>query len=275
MSGKRTTGTLSLVVLPLLVMAVAAIAIDAAEPAGAAGVALASDWFLYPAYAVWALHIARRQGLDFAPLKAVPQSRATWLWTLTSVPLLVIAAAVMYLGAVVLSFWFPSLHETLLEPYEVGDGRGLAYAVVQGITAATIVPLTEEIVFRGVLLRLWIRRYGVRVAIVGSSALFGVLHGGDFIGGFFFGVVMAWLFLASRSLALPVATHALHNAIVGVARLFPDSADTSTIAEFRADWLEALLALILTLAVVAVLLRITVRRKPAIAQVWSDGMTPR
>ncbi|MBE7383900.1 MAG: CPBP family intramembrane metalloprotease [Leptolyngbya sp. SIO1E4] len=73
-------------------------------------------------------------------------------------------------------------------------------------------PVLEEFLFRGFLLHRWGTRWPLAVAVMLSSGLFGLLHS-NVIGLSAFGLVMALLYLRSRSLGLVVGIHSLNNAI--------------------------------------------------------------
>lgn len=81
-----------------------------------------------------------------------------------------------------------------------------------------ITPALEEFAFRGLLLHRWAEKYGLRTAIISSSALFSILHP-DPIGAFVFGVGMCILYLKTQSLILPITCHALNNFAVWLIEL--------------------------------------------------------
>ncbi len=77
-----------------------------------------------------------------------------------------------------------------------------------------VAPLTEELVFRGTLFRGWRVRWSPVVALLVSSAAFGVLHPGGPVSAFLNGATYALLYARTRSLWAGVLAHALHNAAV-------------------------------------------------------------
>jgi membrane protease YdiL (CAAX protease family) len=100
-----------------------------------------------------------------------------------------------------------------LNPGEAGIW-GLAFALV---SACLLAPLTEEIVYRGVLFRsLWVR-LGVLPAAILSSAVFSIVH---FYDGYglasvaVFGFACALLYAATGSLACCIALHFLYNSAI-------------------------------------------------------------
>ena len=80
------------------------------------------------------------------------------------------------------------------------------------ISVGLLVPLAEEVLFRGVLYA-WLRRWGVPVAVVVSALIFGLFHGLNVI--FFVGLVIgglnAILYERSGSLWPAVISHAVNN----------------------------------------------------------------
>ena len=94
------------------------------------------------------------------------------------------------------------------------------------------------------------RKWGARTAVIGSSALFGILHG-DFIGTFVFAVVMCGLYAKSRSLWAPTVVHSATN---GLAWLLVAEGEHGgvipalhTVAELRAAWWLPVLGALLVL----------------------------
>lgn len=82
------------------------------------------------------------------------------------------------------------------------------------LTLAVMAPLFEEVLFRGVLLESMRPRYGVVVAWVLSSVLFGVVHVHPtvVVNAFFMGLVLGFIYLVSGSLWASIILHAVNNA---------------------------------------------------------------
>jgi membrane protease YdiL (CAAX protease family) len=78
-----------------------------------------------------------------------------------------------------------------------------------------VVPIIEEIIFRGIILRGFITKYSNTVAIVASSILFAFFHLNpwQFISAFLIGCISGWIYLRSRNLLLCMIVHAVNNAI--------------------------------------------------------------
>jgi hypothetical protein len=88
-------------------------------------------------------------------------------------------------------------------------------AVLMIILGGILVPVAEEVFFRGVLYR-WMRQYSGRwLAIIASSLIFGALHGDIAVAcaTFVMGIVLAWFYETSGSLWPSIMIHATNNAI--------------------------------------------------------------
>lgn len=91
-----------------------------------------------------------------------------------------------------------------------GAEKALAYLAV--VVAA---PIAEELLFRGLLLRLAARAWGAWPAIVVTALAFGLLHLEPWylFGLVGLGLLLGWLYAATGSLTTCVLAHALHNAV--------------------------------------------------------------
>lgn len=86
-----------------------------------------------------------------------------------------------------------------------------------------VAPVSEECVFRGLVLRGLLRRYSVWSAILISSALFGIAHLTPWavVGAFSGGIILGWINYRTGSLLLCVLMHAAHNAMLFVVERLP------------------------------------------------------
>jgi uncharacterized protein len=134
-----------------------------------------------------------------------------------------------------------------------GGAQGLEYdgtlggALLLLVVVAGIVPIVEELIFRGVMVGAT-NRTDRRINVLLSSTIFGLGHA-DPIGAGFFGFAMAVLYLRTRSLLAPIAVHATNNAIVcaivigaGVSEV--PAMDSETIAMMRDGWWIGVIALL-------------------------------
>ncbi|WP_080810572.1 CPBP family intramembrane glutamic endopeptidase [Halomicronema hongdechloris] len=152
-----------------------------------------------------------------------------------------------------LSWIMPSLVEsTLQKPLLLSAADTAAPGLYNGLTLFSVLlvaPVTEEFLFRGILLHRWGSKWGIGPAVVLTSVLFGLLHM-NLVGLFVFGLVLALLYLHSRTLWVPILAHALNNAIASSLELATSPTRTTvamtTLEEFRAGWWLALLLLLLS-----------------------------
>jgi membrane protease YdiL (CAAX protease family) len=133
----------------------------------------------------------------------------------------VLAGILLFFGAVAFAFLLERLLGRPLRaptPAELGLGEAsamrFAFILLMG---GYLVPLAEEVLFRGVIFRWLLERLGFAAAALLSGALFGALHFGNgsdhvWITGAY-GVVFAWLYWRSGSLWAPVFAHRATNAI--------------------------------------------------------------
>lgn len=88
------------------------------------------------------------------------------------------------------------------------------------LMTTTIVPLWEEVFFRGFIHNVLRNRLGLWGALIVSSLLFGLFHliPLQILGAFILGLFLAWLYERSGSLWVAIYAHALNNLIfVGLA----------------------------------------------------------
>ncbi len=87
------------------------------------------------------------------------------------------------------------------------------FSVIQAVIAA---PLLEELIFRGVILKGFLRNYSPLKAILLSSFLFGVIHiiPGQVVASFFTGLLFGFIYWKTRSLLTSVLLHAINNGVI-------------------------------------------------------------
>ena len=91
-------------------------------------------------------------------------------------------------------------------------GAALALAV---LLAVALQPLLEEVVFRGFLQPILVRRLGGAAGVIVTSAVFALLHGTSALLPIFaLSLLLGWIQLRTRRLAAAWAVHALHNGLV-------------------------------------------------------------
>jgi membrane protease YdiL (CAAX protease family) len=172
-------------------------------PCGAFGVLLDGFFFL-----ALVLIIARRRGKDYLPR----------LLTFRPLPLPVFCSLlIMYLGFEIIATEILNIFNILLPaPVDFFESRQFDNVFLIIVFYAVLPALTEELLFRGIILnRLCVKRAEWK-AIVISSLLFGLIHLNPWqfinatIGGFFYG----WIYRRYRNLWLTIFLHCYYNILV-------------------------------------------------------------
>ena len=83
------------------------------------------------------------------------------------------------------------------------------------VAVVILAPIAEEVFFRGVVFNAWLREAGRRWAIIGSAALFAVIHLSlvSLLPIFLLGLALAWVYERTGTLLAPIAMHATVNGI--------------------------------------------------------------
>jgi hypothetical protein len=132
---------------------------------------------------------------------------------------LVVAVLTFSVGAGLLSFYVlsliaPSFWESLLKSMNADQAKfssvPILYNSLKVFSLVLVAPITEEFLFRGVLLHRWATKWGITPAILSSSILFGCLHMNPF-GASIFGIVMTLLYFKTRTLIVPMIAHSMNN----------------------------------------------------------------
>lgn len=99
-----------------------------------------------------------------------------------------------------------------------------------------VAPLFEELIFRGVVLDGFLKRYKPAVAIFFSALIFGIMHIDPVQGtyAFFIGLLLGLIFWKTRSLLLCIILHVLNNFMAGYDfEVFKETeAEQQTLREF-------------------------------------------
>lgn len=115
----------------------------------------------------------------------------------------------------------PSTHGQLMDLLAVG-GREVGGPVLALLLVALMVPILEELMFRGLLLGGLSRHLSFGWANALQAALFAVIHDDPRRLPFYFamGLTTGWLTRKTRSLAPAIMLHALNNLIAFSLKLF-------------------------------------------------------
>ena len=75
-----------------------------------------------------------------------------------------------------------------------------------------LAPVTEEFLFRGIILQKWAIKWGVKAGILTSSFLFAIVHFRfDIIELSLIGIILSILYLKTRNLLAPIFCHFFYN----------------------------------------------------------------
>lgn len=139
-----------------------------------------------------------------------PDAVATTLVALVPAIAMTIPALVLLTSTVgtYLVQWFPLSESETAMFEDMGSG---SFGAIIG--ACVLAPILEEMLFRGIILRSFLRQYSRCAAIVGSAALFGVAHMNiyQFSAALVLGLIAGWLYERTRSLLPCIALHAAYN----------------------------------------------------------------
>lgn len=127
-------------------------------------------------------------------------------------------------------------YEAFLEQYKaMFEGIDPTVLLIGG---AFVGPICEEIIFRGVILEGFLRKYDPMKAILFSALIFGIIHLQPLqvVGAFFSGAVLGWIYYKTRSLWVCIFIHIINNFL---AFTFEDVGTESTREFFGNDLLYA------------------------------------
>lgn len=161
--------------------------------------------------------------------------------------------AVLILGTVILLSDIDNLTrsvfpppQTLIEAFE-SIMNAADYPFSSFFLLVVVAPVTEEVLFRGLILRGFLANYSKRSAILLSALLFAVMHTNpwQFISAFVAGVLLAWLLIETGSLLPCLVAHAVANGTAYLAGLTRVEVPGFTggmgdAVQFQPFWLNAL-----------------------------------
>lgn len=167
------------------------------------------------AMVTWVLWAARRNSVRISRLVGRVPAGYNWLSALG----ILLVAMVFSLGSAgvieyVVSLFAPGHIEWVMGSKMVPDAEsGLLYTVMWCLAVVAIAPTVEEALFRSMLINRWGTRWRLSTAVIASSLFFGVIHLTFFVGPAMLGMILAVMYIRSRSLIVPVVVHAANNFI--------------------------------------------------------------
>lgn len=176
-------------------------------------------WF-YGAIAVWCGSRFRRSHLKLKQLVGkVRRDRQTLRLLLLVAPLFLFSLGSrqiqQYATAQIAPRWIIQLHNNFSLFFPTSDSIfPLLYNISIAIVLVFVAPILEELLFRGFILQRWGTKWGLTAGIFLSSIAFSILYLNNWMGQLSVGVVMAILYIKTRTLIIPIAIRVLHNSAI-------------------------------------------------------------
>ena len=184
----------------------------------------------------WLLTVVNSMAVTLVLQAQLRRNQATWshlaTWGTRCLPLLPVLVLLM-IGEVTITSEVDNRVSAVLPPPQwiVAYGTKLHdlahHPFGNPFALIVMAAVTEEFLFRGLILRGLLARVGPAAAVVISAGLFAVMHLNPWQmpGAFLIGVILGWVYLRTRSLVLCFAGHAFHNAVVLLATGLPFAVD--------------------------------------------------
>lgn len=191
-------------------------------------------------------------------------------WSLITVPAVLLAFSI---GASMVLFYLLSLVSPHLVDELMGDTTldiRTPHAGLPGLHAFLIVlvvmfvaPITEEIIFRGLMLHRFTVKWGIARALVASSLVFGVCHVNP-VGLFVFALVLSVIYARTRSLLVTAAYHAINNGVGLLLTLIPGQSSGPSPSDLKAMLWPSVVIVVISGALI---FRLLTRYRP---ETWQD-----
>ncbi|MBW4562578.1 MAG: CPBP family intramembrane metalloprotease [Mojavia pulchra JT2-VF2] len=204
---------------------------------------------------LWELANFNRLGINLKYVVGSLPNRHKWLPIVGLVILIIIFSLSAYLVSFyLLSLAAPSFVEKIVQQAASSpsprSSAPLFFNLLSAIAYVIVAPITEEFLFRGIILQRWATKWGIRSAVVISGVTFGVLHA-NILGLSLFGIVMGVLYIKTRTLIVPIACHALNNSIAYAMGLLSGGAKTTSsvnvLEQLRSGWWFGALLMLVSL----------------------------
>lgn len=199
---------------------------------------------------LWVLQRCDRLHINVKHIVGRLPARVNWLRTIGLVFAVLVfsgGSALIFFSA--LSYAAPTFVESTLSdrslPVEVT--APVLHNALLFLCMVVVAPITEEFIFRGIVLHRWTQKWGIKTALIASSILFGFLHA-NVIGLSMFGLVMGLLYLKTRTLLVPIACHALNNLIAfGMMARRSATSTVPSLESIRSIWWFGVVLIVISL----------------------------
>lgn len=114
----------------------------------------------------------------------------------------------------------PIENQEVLE--NINKNNNLLYIATSSISAGVIIPILEEMVFRGIVFPKLVQKYGVIYGIIVCSLIFSILHfhAGGFLPLFILSAILCILYWSTKTLWSCFLLHIIHNIVTILKYLF-------------------------------------------------------
>jgi uncharacterized protein len=169
---------------------------------------------------LWIWYRCDRVNIDLKLVVGKPDRGVQWLRVigLTIAGLIFsLASFLVILGLI--SYLLPNFTEQILvfisknKSISINSGDSLPYRILNFMMLVVVAPISEELIFRGIVLNRWAQKWNLQRSLIATSLLFGFLHINP-IGISMLGLVLALLYIKTKTLWVPIVAHAINNFIV-------------------------------------------------------------
>jgi membrane protease YdiL (CAAX protease family) len=205
---------------------------------------------------LWSLEDFDRFGIDMKYVLGRVPNRHKWLPMVGLVLLIILFSLSAYLVSFyLLSLAAPTFVESVMRQVATSPSARTTsppfYNLLAAIVYIVVAPITEEFLFRGIILQRWASKWGIQTAVVVSGLLFGMLHA-NVLGLTLFGIIMGVLYIKTRTLIVPIACHAFNNSLaVGMGLLSSGSKTTTStvnlLEQLRSSWWVGVVLMLISL----------------------------
>jgi membrane protease YdiL (CAAX protease family) len=168
-----------------------------------------ATWVLIPVF----LHYHRVAWQEAFGFRTPQMPRTLFMAGLIAIAILPVAWGLQFLSGIVLTRigWPP---EEQVAVSLVTHAKLWWMQIYLGVFAVVLAPVAEEFIFRGLLYPFFKQLGGPRLALIGVSLGFALIHldVATFVPLFVFALALTWLYELTDSLWAPIAAHALFNA---------------------------------------------------------------
>jgi uncharacterized protein len=168
---------------------------------------------------LWIWYRCKGVDIDLQQIIGKPDRSVRWLRVIgLTIAALIFSMASFLVCLGLISYLYPNFTEQFLvsiskrNSLDATPGDSLLYQILMFLTLVVVAPLSEELIFRGIILNRWAQKWSLPTSLIMTSLLFGFLHVNP-IGLSMFGLVLALLYLKTKTLWVPIAAHAVNNFI--------------------------------------------------------------